>query len=613
MTRTTLSPRLSARLSGLRQHWPLLILLLVVTVAYARLWSVGWSWDDEALVVDNQQTGSLSNIVELFTRDLWSTTRLETLKSGYYRPLMLLSLAIDRALVPEIRTQAASTLAHVHSLLWHLLAVSGLYAVLVRMLPVAGAALGATLFALHPVNAEVLALVAARNDSMAAAFTLLAIWLVMDRGWNLWRALGAGALFLAGLLSKESAVLGPLMLLTLDLARFRTIGDWRRYLPFVFSGAVYLAMRVMADINAGIMPGESSFQILSDNLLGITALYGKLLVWPWPLTPARHVHYLPALGESLFGLVIFIGLVAYGIARGEHRNLVILGLIWAGLAFAPSLAATLDKGLLGERYLYFGVAGLGLSLAAAIPRPPMWAAPAMALPAVIALQVRLPQWQNSRTVWEAAHEVAPSPFTAAGLAWYYHRDKELDKALPLLVMALEGEPPYRDACELITMAFLEDKQPQKAAEIAEWAVNERGCPPRGLIIDHWAVGLAGTGQWQEAAQVALRQQGGPQGPGLIVIASAYAVQGRVDKALMVAQQSGDPEFTRRTLKMLRLGGAGAAADNLLVGVGVNEARLGRLDKVRAISTDPAYLARVAQVLRSNGDVEVAERLAPSPQ
>ena len=146
----------------LRRNGPLLILLLLTTLAYARLWWVGWSWDDEALILDNQVTGSLANVGEFFTRDLWGTTRLESLKSGYYRPLFLLSLAIDRALF-----DLSSTAAHVHSLLWHLLVVVGLHGLIRKLVTPLAAITAATMFALHPVNSEVLALVAARNDEVA--------------------------------------------------------------------------------------------------------------------------------------------------------------------------------------------------------------------------------------------------------------------------------------------------------------------------------------------------------------------------------------------------------------------------------------------------------------
>ena len=84
---------------------------------------------------------------------------------------------------------------------------------------------GATLFAVHPVQVEVLALVAARNDSMAAVFVLSALLLVLNpTERSPLRLGGATWLVLSGLLSKESAILAPFMLVALDLARSNGVG-----------------------------------------------------------------------------------------------------------------------------------------------------------------------------------------------------------------------------------------------------------------------------------------------------------------------------------------------------------------------------------------------------
>ena len=99
-----------------------------------------------------------------------------------------------------------------------------------------------------------------------------------------------------------------------------------------------------------------------------------------------------------------------------------------------------------------------------------------------------------------------------GLAWYYNRDADLDLAMPLLVMALEGDPPYRDVCDLIIQAHIQGREMEEAARLGQWAIEERGCPPNGLIREHYAVALAATGQWEEAARVAMARPGGPQGP-----------------------------------------------------------------------------------------------------
>ncbi|MDP6935094.1 MAG: hypothetical protein QGG40_19385, partial [Myxococcota bacterium] len=331
------------------------LLLVVTALSFARLWFVEYSWDDEALVKDNQLTGSLANLPELFVRDLWSTTRLPTLKSGYYRPLLLLSLAVDRAAFG-----LSSTFAHVHSLAWHLLAVWGLYGLLRRLLtpdedttttgPALGsielrALLGATVFALHPVQSEVLALVAARNDSMAAAFTVLALWILCSRTVSGGKLVGAGVLAFLGLLSKESAVLVPLLLLALDLARWGRPVGWRRYASLGAALAAYVGLRIAVDVGGELVPDEGNWALVGRHAAQVLGVYGSLVVWPWPLTPARHVHYLPHLGNTLLGLLVCLGLLGWLWARGPRKRLVLAGLVWAGLSFAPTLAATLDKGL----------------------------------------------------------------------------------------------------------------------------------------------------------------------------------------------------------------------------------------------------------------------------
>lgn len=557
---------------GLRAHWPLLVLLVVTFASYVPLLSVTFSWDDEALIVDNRVTHDLGNWPEFFTRDLWSTTKLSSLKSGYYRPLMLLSMAVDRALFPwgvgerdPEKLLAASGFAHFHSLLWHLLAVGMLYGLVNRLLGRGSALVAATLFALHPLQSEVMALVAARNDSMAAALVLAALWLVVEARPGVGRLVGAGALALLALLSKESAVLALIMLLALDLARHRKPVGWPRYLAFGAALLVYLPLRRLADLDAAIAPSQDSLRLVSEHALAIVASYASMLVWPWPLTPARHMLYLPDLGTMLQGLVLLVALLAAAIWRGKNTPLVLLGLAWAVLTFAPSLAATVDKGLLGERYLYFPIAGLGLALAAAVPQLPRWAPVAFAVPAIVALQLRLPHWKDSRTVWEHAHAVAPTAFTAGGLAWYYHRDRDFKRANELFVEALEGDPPYRDVCEMIVMSHLEAKDAAKAVDVARWAMTERGCAANGLLYTHYAVALAGTGQFESAAKVASNHPQGLHGPGLVVMGAYRALRGDLTTVYQAAvrMQKDDPSYLDRVAKMLRLGGQPAASQAVL--------------------------------------------------
>jgi hypothetical protein len=238
--------------------------------------------------------------------------------------------------------------------------------------------------------------------------------------------------------------------------------------------------------------------------------------------------------------------------------------VWAGLSFAPTLAATLDKGLLGERYLYLPLAGLALAISAGMPRVTAWAPVAFAVPAIAFLQLRLPDWQNSTLVWQKAHEHAPSPFTHGGLAWYLNRQGDVDEGIDHMLAALEGDPPYRDVCDMVISLLLSQNRVEEAAKHAKWAIDERGCPPEGQITNHYAVALAGTGQWDEALRIAQRRPGGPSGPGLVVIAAAWARVGRMDAVAQLAPRHFEPaRFAAHVAKLLRLSGEAQAAARVL--------------------------------------------------
>lgn len=551
----------SASTGGSRwSTWGLPALLAVTAVAYLPLLPAGFAWDDAALVVDNRVTEHLSDLGEIFRADLWTTTRLPAPSSGYYRPLLLLSLAVDRALF------GLSPVAHhLDSLAWHLGAVAVLLVLLRRLLPPLPALAGAAFFALHPVQSETVALIAARNDSMAAVFLLLALLALERPGAPPSRCLAGGAAALAALLSKESAVLAPLFLLALDLARFGRPRGPLRYGGLVLAVGAYLALRAWAGVGTAAVPDPGNWRLVGGYLPQIAGVYGSLVAWPWPLTPARHVHYLPPFGQTALGLAVTAGLLAAAVAFGLRRALVLAGLAWAALAFGPTLAATLDKGLLGERYLYLPMAGLALVLAASLPEHRrVWQVGApLALAAVAGLMLRLPAWKDSETLWTHAHADAPTPFTAAGLGWYLNHEGRPAEALPLIVDAIDGTPPYHDACPLLVSIPLTLKDPAEAARLGRWALEERGCPATPLLLGPYAVALAASGRWDEAMALAQRPELAGPGPGQVVLAAGMLRQGNAAMLQKLAPAwTGTTPLVTQVLKLLRLSGEAELAARL---------------------------------------------------
>ena len=536
-------------------------ILVVAALGYSPLWGAEFSWDDAALVVDNRLTGDLSNWKAIFQVDLWSTTRLPAPPSGYYRPLFLLLLALERGVYG-----LSARWHHIHSLLWHLGTTAVLLALLRRLVPPLPALAGGAFFALHPVQSETVALIAARNDSMAAFSVLLVLYLLLPRQVG-WRRAGVACLLAVGaLLSKESAVLLPAFLLAMDVARWGRPRGGARYLSLLAAVAVYLLLRVWAAVGSAAWPEAGNWSLVAGYAPQLLGVYGSLIVWPWPLSPARHVHYLPPLGYTLPGLLMFLGLLVGAVLWGRRRRLVVAGLCWAVLAFGPTLFATLDKGLLGERYLYLPMAGLALALAAALPsHPRVWkVGVALAGAALLGLLLRLPEWRDSETLWRAAHRDAPTAFTAAGLGWYLNHNGKSAEALQLIVEAIEGEPPYLDACPLLVSIPLELNQAAETVRLGRWGL-ERGCPPTSLYLGPYALALAGSGRWQEAMAVAQRPELGAQGPGWVVLAAGMLRQGKPAMLQkLAARWRGQVSLVTQVTKLLRLAGDDALASRLVV-------------------------------------------------
>jgi hypothetical protein len=597
------------------------VLLALTALVYAPLYKAGFVWDDSALVLDNALTGDLwGNLGAMFSTDLWRTLKLAGADSGYYRPLMLLSLAVDRALFG-----LSGPAHHIHNIIWHVLCVWGVFAVIKRLSGTLPAIGGAALFAFHPVQIEAVALIASRNDAMAMSLCIGALLLLWDETPKPWKLALASFSLLCGLLSKESAILAPLMLGCLDLVRFGKPRGWARYVALVVGAVVYLAMRQAAGIGSAAFPDADSWGLLFERLHTVLGIYGSLLVWPWPLTPARHILWLPEVQWPFWvGGAFSLTLMGYGFFRAKNRKLVLAGLAWAALSFAPTLIATVDKGLMGERYLYFPMAGLALALVGVVgSEVKVWKALALLLvPSLIAIELRLPDWQGSRVLWQAAHDAEPTAFTAGGLGWYVYDDGDYEESQPLFIQAIEGDPPYRDACTHLLMVHIAVDDPEGAVEMGSWAMKERGCPPIPETLGNYGLALASLGRWSEATPVVSNLSRDPFQHGLLVMAANEARLRRYPGylALQPYWQGGGMED--KVYKLLRLSGEGEAALDLegwliaqnalqLASQGQWDAALARTQDMQTNGRDPgqqALLVLASHALRER-DIERFQQLA----
>jgi len=369
----------------------------------------GFVWDDRATVLFNREIRSLANAPSFFTGHAFSGAA-DALRDiqivQYYRPVWVLSLAVDHALWGERASGYHLTNVFLHAL------ASGLTAWLVFELVgcAMAAALAGTLFAVHPVHAEAVAWVSARNELLLCVFLQLAFIACV----RLRRGAGAGARvlclasFALALLSKETAVLFPAIVLLYEWAGRRAgkaprtaTRPWRRYgwaLLLAAVAAAFMAFR------AGIVSPLPVHEPLVTRLAtapGLVLQNLRLLFVPIGLKVLHTFEPLssPFSAAALLPAALLLGVLALLPSAFRFDVNLGFGLGWILLALIPvsGLAALLQPTPIAERYLYLPSVGWAIavgSLIAGVLRPaggaratPRWPARALQAAALVAIPV----------------------------------------------------------------------------------------------------------------------------------------------------------------------------------------------------------------------------------
>ena len=403
-------------------------------------WTLGFDYvhDDFSLVKANADLAR-GDWAQLATAPL---TRWMGRGYPYYRPLAMLSYAVDEALFG-----AGPTGHHAVNVLLH-----GLCALLVCELALAlgedrrVALTAGCLFALHPAHAEAVAWISARAD-LLATLAALGAWVSFLRER---KALALG-LFATALASKESAAALPLVMLLCGGTRD---GSVRRVAPCF---AVALAWLVVRGIAVGPTP-----LALRHQLARVPPALAGAAVAHLALEVAGHlagagvgrldftIHRLGAPGGR--ALALAAALLLAGLALADRRRDGARGWGLAALAlFAPLAGLLLQPGsaLLALRYLYLPSALVVLGLARATARVSLLVPVALGLLFGVRLIGALGPFADAHALW--AHEVAVSPGWSVA-----HGNLGL-------TLAGEGDPAAgRELTQAVALARGEGRQPADA-------------------------------------------------------------------------------------------------------------------------------------------------------
>ena len=405
--------RARAALRAPRPWFALCLVLIVVIASYLPVLDAPFVWDDHHLIEDSPLILELHPLRDYFGQSFWQTDELGQGRA-YYRPLTVLSLAIDHALYGD---NAGGY--HLSNLLFHLLATAFLFQLLrVRGAPGHAAALAAALWSLHPRLTEAVAWVSGRTDVLATVFVLAALLVRARTGDSLPRRSLCALFLLLGLLCKEVALAGVAAVLVFEaVSPGRLLLRVRRALPALFALASYVALRVHA---SGIATPRAA--PARTTLLRATAALGQYAVMfidPW--LPDVQIGQLaqPRPVYALLGVVVAVAFAALLVRLRSRLTPAVCGaltLSTVALGLVLHVVPFLLNVVAADRFLYLPLVGAALLLTPLLssmtkPRLVAGICGLLSLSFVAATFIRARAWADEVTLWSKTYRDNPeNPF-----------------------------------------------------------------------------------------------------------------------------------------------------------------------------------------------------------
>jgi hypothetical protein len=335
----------------------------------------GFVTDDNTQILMNSNVKESPNAGKIFSGDVWAFSIGKSDAEGvsnYYRPLQILVYAGEYAVFGE-RPWGW----HAVNLLLNAAVVVAAYFLIVFLGGPELALWSALLFALHLMHTEAVAWVAALPELQCGLLMVVAMIYyhrARSGGNPLWNIALSTAAFLGALLSKETALLFPAILLSYEyFYRGEALGRlWhslRWIWPYLVALQIYITARVLA-LGAFVPVYQMARAPLSPLQLmlaipTILARYAGKLLAPIEMNYFYAFPMPKTFGWwTITGFAVTTILVAGMFALRKSQPLLAFSLAWFLLTLAPAMSLNrIGENFFTERYLY--IPSLGFCILAA--------------------------------------------------------------------------------------------------------------------------------------------------------------------------------------------------------------------------------------------------------
>lgn len=379
-------------LGALRSLVMALLVFILAVAVYAPAIEGPFVWDDETLIL-REEVVTLQSLPFYFSRPFWLATDTQV-GASYYRPITILTLALDHALHGENPAGFHLTNLFLHGL--NAAMVLALGRRLGAQLPSALA--GALLFAWFPRLSEAAAWISGRTDLLAASFSLAALLVLLGKSRG--RTWLSAFLLLLGVLGKEVAIAAALAAVWYEWRQSSSEGSLRarlfRLLPLLLAGLAYASLRLRV---LGTVPAPGNVTVTERLIASFEALgrYAFMLMDGWH--PSLNIGYLgaPDFRYATLGAATLVALsFAFFRRRPQPKEALLLTVSGIGIALVLHLLPYQSSVSAADRFLYLPIAAAAPVLAGWISRTR--AAWTLGLALTLALSYLPSTWQRAR-IW----------------------------------------------------------------------------------------------------------------------------------------------------------------------------------------------------------------------
>lgn len=411
---------------------------------------------------------------------------------GLYHPMTNLSFWLDTGI---FGVKASGY--HATNLLLHLIATTLCFVWSLRMTQSKLSAFFlAAAFAWHPTHIESVAWIAERKDTLSALFFWAALiahsQALETKKWLPWCL--CWCLTALSLSSKPFALAMPALLLCIEWWRE---GFKENAMKLMARRKLLILSFSLISLIAGLftIKAQHSVRVPQDFSLAETLfLLPKQILFYFSKTlgpmPLKIIYEAPDLawGKILPAGLLLIGLYIWIFRRHRHHD-ILFGLLFFALTILPMLKFVPfgDFTAVADRYLYVSIIGLLWPIARSVQERRSWTIVPFILILAMWFQIswqRLPDWQNSETMWMSLLREDPTSKKAReNLGRFYLELRQYDKALIELQQG-EVESLTNKIDQASALMYL-GRLPEADHKIREAESENANSPHTRLVRGEW--------------------------------------------------------------------------------------------------------------------------------